>query len=81
MEKVLVEGPYFIYGRTLFLRTIPENFCFQDEDYSVVPVWLQLHSLPLQCWNTRAISQIASKTCKPLCLDTNTQQRKKNLLC
>lgn len=49
MEKVLARGPYFIFSITLLLRTILERFCFQIEDYSVVLVWVQLHSLPLQC--------------------------------
>lgn len=77
IDKVLAQGPYFVFGRTLLLRSIPENIYFRDEDYSVVPVWLQLQSLPLQCWNTRAISKIASKVCKPLCVDNFTIQRKR----
>lgn len=77
LEQVLSTGPYFIYGRTLLLRTIPENFCFQDDDYGVVPVWVQLHSLPLQCWNTRAINRIASKLGKPLCHDNITLECKR----
>lgn len=38
---------------------------------------MQLHSLPLQCWNKRAISRIASKLGKPLCLDNTTQERRR----
>lgn len=38
---------------------------------------VQLYSLPLQCWNTQAISRIASKLGKPLCLDKNTHERKR----
>lgn len=75
-DKVLSGGPYFIYGKTLFLRTIHVNFCFKDEDYSLVPIWVQLQSLSLQCWNTRAISRIASKIRKPICLENFTQERK-----
>lgn len=77
LEKILVGGPYFVYGRTLLLRSIPENFCFQEEDYSIVPTWVQLHNLPLQCWNTRAISRIASKLGKPICVDNITLERKR----
>lgn len=77
MDKVLAGGPYFIYERSLLLRTIPENFCFQDEDFKVVPVWVQLQSLPLQCWNPRAISRIASRIGKPICLDEITHERKR----
>lgn len=28
LNKVLAEGPYFVFGRGLLLRTPPENFCF-----------------------------------------------------
>lgn len=59
------------------LRSLPENFCFQDEDYNIVPTWVQLHNLPLQCWNTRAISIIASKLGKPFCVDKITLKRKR----
>lgn len=58
----------------MLLRTILENFSFQDEDLRVVPVWVQLQSLPLQCWNSRAIT---SSTGKPLCLDEITMDRKR----
>lgn len=68
--------PENFYGRTLLLHTIPENFCFLDEDYNIVLVWVQIHSLPLQCWNTHANSRIASKLGKPICIDNITNERK-----
>lgn len=77
MNKVLAEGPYFVFGRGLLLRSPPENFCFLDEDFSIVPVWIQLHNLPLQCWTNKAISRIASKVGNPLCTDRITQERKR----
>lgn len=77
LNKVLAEGPYFVFGRSLLLRTPPENFCFLEEDFSIVPVWVQLHNLPLQCWTIKAISTIASKLGKPLCTDRITQERKR----
>lgn len=33
--------------------------------------------LPLQCWNTRAISKIASKIGKPICINNVTKERKR----
>lgn len=76
-ERILAGGPYFIFKRTLFVRSLSEDFCFQEVDYSVVPIWVQLHNLPLQCRNTRAISRIASKLGKPLCFDNITLERKR----
>lgn len=77
LDRILAGGPYFIYGRTLLLHSLLEYLCFQEEDYSIVPTWVQLHNLPLQCWNTRAISRIASRLGKPLCVDQITLERKR----
>lgn len=77
LERILAGGPYFIYKRTLLLRTLPKDICFQEEDYSVVPIWVQLPSLPPQCLNTRAIRKIASTIGKPICVDNITLERKR----
>lgn len=77
MDRVLLEGPYFVFGRSLLLRSMPENFCFEDEDFSIVPVWIQLHNLPLQCWTNKAISRLASRVGNPICTDKITHERKR----
>lgn len=77
LERVLAGGPYSIYGHTLLLRTLPENFCFHEEDYNIVPIWVQLHNLPPQCWNIRAISKISSKIGKPIYVDNFTLERRR----
>lgn len=40
-------------------------------------VWIQLQSLPLQCWNSRAISRIASRLGKPICMDEITVNKRR----
>lgn len=77
LERMLACCLYFKYGRTLLLRSLLENFCFQEEDYNIVPTWVQLHSLPLQCRNTCAINKITSKLGKPICIDNIRLERKR----
>ncbi|KAL2533384.1 DUF4283 domain-containing protein [Abeliophyllum distichum] len=46
-EKVLKGGPYFVFGRPLPLKNMPEYFRFNDEEISIMPVWVVLPELPL----------------------------------
>ncbi|KAL3846330.1 hypothetical protein ACJIZ3_003733 [Penstemon smallii] len=76
-NKVLNEGPYFIFGRPLLLKIMPKCFEFGDEGVSDVPVWVNLPDLPLDCWNAKALSKIVSKIGKPIATDklTHTKER------
>jgi len=70
--SVLNGGPYFIYGRSLMLKNMPRCFRFGGEEFATVPVWVQLPDLPLDCWNARALSKIASRIGKPITTDRMT---------
>jgi len=70
--SVLNGGPYFIYGRCLMLKNMPRCFRFGGEEFATVPVWVQLPDLPLECWNARALSKIASRIGKPISTDKMT---------
>ncbi|KAL0300491.1 UNVERIFIED_CONTAM: hypothetical protein Scaly_3045000 [Sesamum calycinum] len=50
-QRILAEGPYFIYGRPLLLKPMPDCFEFKEDDISLTPVWATLPSLPLECWH------------------------------
>jgi len=75
--KVLHGGPYFAYGRNLLLRILPKCFRFGTEESAIVPTWIKLPNLPLDCWNVRALSKIVSKVGKPITTDklTLTKER------
>jgi len=70
--SVLHGGPYFIYGRSLMLKSMPRCFRFGGEELASVPVWVQLPDLPIDCWNGRALSKIASRLGKPITTDKMT---------
>ncbi|KAL3839389.1 hypothetical protein ACJIZ3_023980 [Penstemon smallii] len=76
-NKVLNEGPYFIFGRPLLLKIMPKCFEFGDEGVSDVSVWVNLPDLPLDCWNAKVLSKIVSKIGKPIATDklTHTKER------
>ncbi|XP_022857248.1 uncharacterized protein LOC111378308 [Olea europaea var. sylvestris] len=67
--SVLHGGPYFVYGRPLMLKVMPRYFDFDDKDVSTMPVWINLSGLPLEFWNTNALSKIVSKVGKPISTD------------
>lgn len=76
-DSVLRNGPYYIFGRPLLLKIIPDVFDFNDHEISKVPVWVQLPNLPLEFWNTRALSKIASKIGSPKQADRLTIARER----
>jgi len=75
--SVLNGGPYFIYGRNLMLKNMPKCFRFGAEEIAIVPVWVQLPDLPLDCWNARALSKIASRVGKPITTDKLTHSKER----
>jgi len=75
--SVLNGGPYFIYGRNLMLKNMPKCFRFGGEEIATVPVWVQLPDLPLDCWNARALSKIASRVGKPITTDKLTHSKER----
>jgi len=54
------------------LKNMPRCFRFGGEEFATVPVWVQLPDLPLDCWNARALSKIASRIGKPITTDKMT---------
>ncbi|KAL0394896.1 UNVERIFIED_CONTAM: hypothetical protein Slati_4455800 [Sesamum latifolium] len=54
-QCILAGGPYFVYGRLLLLKNMPNCFEFKEAYISVTPVWAILPSLPLKCWNLNVL--------------------------
>ncbi|KAL2247925.1 UNVERIFIED_CONTAM: hypothetical protein Sindi_2644800 [Sesamum indicum] len=71
-QRILSGGPYFIYGRPLLLKHMPDCFEFKEDDISLTPVWATLPSLPLECWHPNALGKIGSKLGNPIAMDSLT---------
>ncbi|KAL0423865.1 UNVERIFIED_CONTAM: hypothetical protein Sradi_0921300 [Sesamum radiatum] len=71
-QRVLAGGPYFVYGRPLILKAMPDCFKFKEDSISLTPVWATLPSLPLECWHANALGKIGSKLGTPIAMDSLT---------
>ncbi|KAK4415298.1 hypothetical protein Salat_2637100 [Sesamum alatum] len=71
-QHTLAGGPYFIFGRPLFLKNMPDCFEFKEDDISLTPVWAILPALPLECWNPKALGKIGSAVGNPIAMDSLT---------
>ncbi|KAK4408515.1 hypothetical protein Sango_0432500 [Sesamum angolense] len=71
-QRVLAGGPYFVYGRPLILKAMPDCFEFKEDSISLTPVWATLPSFPLECWNANALGKIGSKLGTPIAMDSLT---------
>nr|GMC81198.1 uncharacterized protein LOC109184888 [Ipomoea batatas] len=70
---ILSNGPYFLYGKRLFLDSLPEGFRLDKSDFCMVPTWIRLVDLPVECWHPAAYSKISSCIGNPICMDSMTQ--------
>nr|GMC47190.1 DUF4283 domain-containing protein [Ipomoea batatas] len=73
----IAKGEYSLYGKHLFLKSLPEHFHLENKDFSTIPIWVQFPSLPVEFWGSMALSKIASCIGKPLWADDKTKVSKK----
>ncbi|GFQ03527.1 hypothetical protein PHJA_002496500 [Phtheirospermum japonicum] len=76
-DRVLNGGPYVIYGRPLLLKIMPSCFEFDDAEVSMMPVWVTLPGLPLDCWTQNALYKIGRKIGRPLATDEVTSNKER----
>ncbi|KAK4400031.1 hypothetical protein Sango_1109200 [Sesamum angolense] len=73
-QRILAGGPYFVYGRPLLLKIMPDCFEFKEDDISLTPVWATLPSLPFECWHPNALGKIGSHLGTPIAMDSLTMK-------
>ncbi|KAK4397913.1 hypothetical protein Sango_1266800 [Sesamum angolense] len=73
-QRILAGGPYFVYGRPILLKTMPDCFEFKEDDISLTPIWATLSSLPLECWHPNALGKIGSRLGTPIAMDSLTMK-------
>ncbi|XP_021854596.1 uncharacterized protein [Spinacia oleracea] len=74
-DNVLVDGPYTFFGKPMVIKPWSANFNFQEEILRVIPVWIRLPNLPLNCWGSDSLSRIGSLLGVPLCADECTSKQ------
>ncbi|KAL0368412.1 UNVERIFIED_CONTAM: hypothetical protein Scaly_1060100 [Sesamum calycinum] len=73
-QRILAGSPYFLYGRPLLLKTMPDCFKFKEDDISLTPIWATLPSLPLECRHPNALGKIGSRLGTPIAMDSLTMK-------
>ncbi|VFQ88789.1 unnamed protein product [Cuscuta campestris] len=69
------------YGKELRVKIPSHGFMFDFAEFTTLPVWVQLHNVPLQLWSEEGIGMLASKVGKPLRTDLVTKQQRKGGFC
>ncbi|VFQ94486.1 unnamed protein product, partial [Cuscuta campestris] len=69
------------YGKELRLKIPSHGFMFDFAEFTTLPVWVQLHNVPLQLWSKEGIGMLASKVGKPLRTELVTKQQGKGGFC
>ncbi|CAH9100013.1 unnamed protein product [Cuscuta europaea] len=73
--KVLTEGPYVLYGKTMFLKALSDDFSFESEEFLKVPIWVKFPNLHLRLWRALEMGKIASQIGVPITTDKVTQEK------
>lgn len=76
-ERMMYEGPYSIASRPVIVKEWEMNFNFEKEILKVIPLWIQLPNLPLNCWSEGSLSRIGSIIGTPICADECTSLQKR----
>ncbi|VFQ96415.1 unnamed protein product [Cuscuta campestris] len=69
------------YGKEFRLKIPSHGFMFDFAEFTTLPVWIQLHNVPMQLWSEEGIGMLASKVGKPLRTDLVTKQLGKSGFC
>ncbi|OIT40527.1 hypothetical protein A4A49_04466 [Nicotiana attenuata] len=71
---IMQNGPYTFNSRPMVLKDWEPNFQMQNESMRIVPIWINLPGLPIQCWAEENLGRIASLLGKPICTDRLTAE-------
>ena len=76
-DTVLEGGPWYITGRTFILQPWKPSLKLDKEGVHLIPIWVNFYGLPLEFWNPKGISFIASFIGNPLRVDEMTASRRR----
>ncbi|KAH9614827.1 hypothetical protein KSS87_007638 [Heliosperma pusillum] len=72
-RTVLYSGPFYVGTIAIIMKQWTPDFSFQKEEFfRVIPLWVQLPNLPLNCWGMDSLSRICSAIGKPIYADECT---------
>lgn len=76
-RQIVEAGPWHFGGRLMVLQQWSPDLEFEKEGLNRLPIWVQLHDVPLQLWTAPGLSYIASSVGRPLYADGMTETGKR----
>ncbi|GJV56808.1 RNA-directed DNA polymerase, eukaryota, reverse transcriptase zinc-binding domain protein [Tanacetum coccineum] len=72
INDVIKNGPWMVNGKPMFVQKWDPTVCLEKAEPTKLPLWVKFKNLPLEAWNTKGISAIASRLGNPLIMDQVT---------
>jgi len=69
------EKLWHIANKPLILRRWAPSMQLLKLSLAPVPIWINLHNLPMEFWNSTCLSHVASGIRKPICADSVTVEQ------
>ena len=74
---VFDKGPWLFAGRYLAQKKWESGLNLYKEPADKIPVWIQMHNIPMEYWTEEGLSFLASVVGVPLYADTATESRRR----
>lgn len=71
-NEVIFSGPHTLNNIPIIIKAWEDNFDFNDETLSRIPLWVKFPNLPLNCWCMESLSRISSVLENPIYADECT---------
>ena len=68
-NEILYSGPHMLNSRPMIIKAWSPSFDFQAKVLRVIPLWVRLYNLLLNCWGPESLSRIGSIIGVPLFTD------------
>ncbi|GKB64760.1 RNA-directed DNA polymerase, eukaryota, reverse transcriptase zinc-binding domain protein [Tanacetum coccineum] len=72
MNHVLENRPWMVNNKPMFIQKWDTSIIMDRKEPKALPLWVKLHSVPIEAWTVNGISAIASSLGKPLIMDKTT---------
>ncbi|GJZ72421.1 RNA-directed DNA polymerase, eukaryota, reverse transcriptase zinc-binding domain protein [Tanacetum coccineum] len=66
MNNVLEQSPWLINGKPLVVQKWDPDMNIVKSEPKSIPMWVKMYNVPLEAWNVKGISSIASRVGKPV---------------
>jgi hypothetical protein len=74
-DDVIEEKLWHILNKPMILRKWTPGMQLLKISLSTMPIWIKIHNLPIELWNSTCLSYVASGIGKPLCADSVIEEQ------